>query len=92
MLLQDKRATTRADGLQAQRWGKWLLQERSGLALKLSKQKKHYERYAGLVDARKLTHLRSAIRSLEHEIRTIDDMIDALAQRFTDEMQVLPRV
>jgi len=50
---------------QSKRWREWLLHERSELTLKLAKQKNHYERYAGLVDARKLTNLRSAIRSLE---------------------------
>jgi hypothetical protein len=92
MLLQETRATTDADAQQAKRWREWLLQERSESAAKLTKQKNHYERCAGLVDARKLTQFRRAIRSLEHEIRTIDDMIYALARRFTDETETLRRL
>ena len=91
MLLRETRATTRADALQAQRWREWLLHERSELALNLSIQKRNYERCAGLVDPRKLVHLRRAIRSRERELRTIDDMIEALAQRFTDEAETLRR-
>ena len=91
MLLQKTRVTSDADAQQAKRWREWLLQERSGLVLRLEKQKKHYERCSGLVDARKLTYLRGAIRKLENEIRTIDDMIYALARRFTDETETLRR-
>jgi hypothetical protein len=91
MLLLDRRATTLADALQAERWREWLLHERSESALKLSKHKNQYERCLTIVDTRRLIHLRRTIRSLEHEIRTIDDMIEALARRFTDEMHVLPR-
>jgi hypothetical protein len=39
MLLQDRRAATVADALQAERWRDWLVHERSELALELSKQK-----------------------------------------------------
>jgi hypothetical protein len=92
MFVQDRRAITTADALQAECWRDWLAHERSESALKLSKHKKRYERYAGLVDPRKLRQLCGAMRSLEHELRTIDHMIEALARRFTDEMQVLPRV
>ena len=91
MLLQKTRVTSDADAQQAKRWREWLLQERSGLVLRLEKQKKHYERCSGLVDARKLTYLRGAIRKLENEIRTIDDMIYALARRFTDETEPMRR-
>ncbi len=65
MFLQVTRVTSDADAEQAKRWREWLLHERSELALKLAKQKNHYERCAGLVDARKLTNLRGGIRSLE---------------------------
>ena len=91
MLLQETRVIGDADAEQAKRWPEWLLDERSELALRLAKQKNHYERCAGLVDARKLTYLRGAIRSLENEIRTIDDMIYAVARRFTDETATLRR-
>jgi len=65
MFLQVTSVTSDADAEQAKRWREWLLHERSELALKLAKQKNRYERCAGLVDARKLTNLRGAIRSLE---------------------------
>jgi len=65
MFLQATRVTIDEDAEQAKRWREWLLHERSELALKLAKQKNRYERCAGLVDARELTNLRGAIRSLE---------------------------
>jgi hypothetical protein len=84
MLLQDRRTATAADALQAERWRDWFLQERSQLALELSKKKSQYQRCAASVAAHRLRCFRYPIRSTENEIRTVDYTLDALARRFPD--------
>ena len=80
MLLQEMHADSAADALQAERWCEWLLSERSELALRLSKNKRHYDQCVASVGPRRLGCLCGAIRELEYEIRTIDRMNDALTR------------
>ena len=86
MLLRDRQTAAVADALQAERWRDWLVDERSRLALELSKQESQYQRCAALVAARRGRYLRHSIRSLENEIRTVDYMLDALGRRFMAEI------
>ena len=66
MLLRDRHTATVADALQAERWRDWLVDERSRLALELSKQESQYQRCAALAEhdrrGRYLRHCRPVLR------------------------------
>jgi hypothetical protein len=90
MLRRDKHAAAAADALQAEFWRDWLIQERAELARELSVRRSHLE-HLDAVEIHALSHVRSALRALENDIKAIDRMIDSLARRFPDAKSTFPR-
>jgi hypothetical protein len=84
-MLGDRQAAAAADAMQAEYFKRFLEQERSELAARLSALNRRLTECLITGQTTRISHLRSVIRAAEGELRGIDRMVHALRRRFPEE-------